>query len=349
MQKPILGLTLGDPCGVGPEIVVKALSRPQVHEVCVPYVIGHRAVVEDAARIVGAGATIFHADPSGLDGGEAPAPGRVGVIEPPEPYGGRVGEYGQVSAAAGEAAFAYVRHAVDLAAKGFLAGIVTAPLHKEALNRAGYAYSGHTEILADLTHTESPVMMLVVRTMRVAHVTTHVALKEVPQKISAARIVRVITLFDQALRDLGIARPKIAVAGLNPHSGEGGLFGDEEIVHIVPAVREAQSKGFDVTGPLPGDTVFVLQRAGRFDGVVAMYHDQGHIPVKLLGFEFDPAAGGGGAVRGVNVTLGLPVVRTSVDHGTAFDIAGKGIANEESMVDAILLGASLAGLQRPHG
>lgn len=359
MRKPRIGITIGDPYGIGPEIVVKSLTQREIYAHCVPYIIGHHDVIVDALRLVGfdmADVEVNAIDDLGPDPvpvdpepavldddiGDPSAPRRLWVVQPNQPFTGQVGRYGQVSQSAGAASVAAIERAVELALAGKIDAIVTAPIHKEAINLAGYAYSGHTEILADLTGVKSAVMMLVCGPMRVAHVTTHVALREVPNRITQQRIVRVITLFHEALQDLGITDPRIAVAGLNPHSGEGGLFGDEEERVIIPAIATAQNRGIDVSGPVPGDTVFVALRAGRYDGVVAMYHDQGHIPVKLMGFSVDPVTKDTTTVRGVNVTLGLPVIRTSVDHGTAFDIAGRGVANAESMVDALMLASDMA-------
>ncbi len=295
-----------------------------MREACQPVIIGTREILEQAAELLGR---------------EVPA---CPTIEPEAMLGLEPNRFGELSAAAGKAAFAYIEKAVSLALAGDVDAITTAPIHKEAINLAGYHYSGHTEILAALTATESVSMMLVCGQMRVAHVTTHVALEDVPSRITQPRVVKVIDLFHRALLDLGIDSPKIAVAGLNPHSGEGGLFGRQELDVIIPAVAAAVERGYDVEGPIPPDTVFVKMLAGHYDGVVAMYHDQGHIPVKLLGFTVDPDTGDFRSVEGVNVTLGLPIIRTSVDHGTAFDIAGTGKANEKSLVDAVLMAATMA-------
>jgi 4-phospho-D-threonate 3-dehydrogenase / 4-phospho-D-erythronate 3-dehydrogenase len=219
--------------------------------------------------------------------------------------------------------------------EGKARAIVTAPLNKEALNLAGHHYAGHTELLADLTGARDSAMLLAHGDFRVSHVTTHVALEDVPKRVTRQRIRRVLELTREALSQLGIARPRIAVAALNPHAGEGGIFGRHDIDVTAPLVADLASAGWDVEGPVPGDTVFVKMRGGRYDAVVAMYHDQGHIPVKLLGFTVDPETGAWTALSGVNVTLGLPIIRTSVDHGTAFDIAGTGRADEGSLIEAI--------------
>jgi 4-phospho-D-threonate 3-dehydrogenase / 4-phospho-D-erythronate 3-dehydrogenase len=247
-----------------------------------------------------------------------------------------------LSPGGGRFAYLAVERGVRLAEAGKVGAIVTAPLNKEALNLAGHAYAGHTEMLADLTGARDSVMMLAHGAFRVTHVTTHTALKDVPRKVTPERLRRVATLTENALRKLGVAAPRIAVAALNPHAGEGGLFGREDIDVTEPTVAALRAEGMDIRGPMPGDTIFVNLRAGRFDAVMAMYHDQGHIPVKLLGFAVDPETGDWSGLSGVNVTLGLPIIRTSVDHGTAFDIAGKGVASAQSLIEAIEFAASLA-------
>ena len=220
--------------------------------------------------------------------------------------------------------------------------VVTPPLAKEALHLAGQPYPGHTELLADLTGGKSPVMMLAHENFRVSHLTTHIPLEQVPARLTAERLRRVIDLTAEALRKLGLAEPRIAVAALNPHAGEGGILGRQDLDVTAPVVAEYQAQGRSVDGPVPGDTVFVKMRAGQYDAVVAMYHDQGHIPVKLLGFAVDPKTGKWEALSGVNITLGLSIIRTSVDHGTAFDIAGKGVASERSLIEAVDYAVELA-------
>ena len=246
--------------------------------------------------------------------------------------------FSQVDARAGKAAYEYIEKAVSYAMKEEIHAIVTAPLNKEALNLGGNHYPGHTEILGALTGQKDYSMMLVGGPLRVIHVTTHVAFSKVPELVKKERVLRVIKLADEALKMLGIAEPRIAVAGLNPHSGEHGLFGNEDEREIAPAVAEAKALGMDVTGPVPPDTVFYQAAIKHeFDMVVVMYHDQGHIPIKVLGFE-----------TGVNVTVGLPCIRTSVDHGTAFAIAGQGIADSRSMTESLLLGAQMAKVKFAH-
>jgi 4-hydroxythreonine-4-phosphate dehydrogenase len=237
---------------------------------------------------------------------------------------------GKASATAGKAGYEYVKRATELALAGTVGGIVTSAINKEALNAAGYRYDGHTGLLAELCGTRDVTMMLVARGLRVAHVSTHVSLREALDRVRPPRILRVLELLREGVQRLGIARPRLAVAGLNPHAGEGGLFGDEEARLIAPAIEEARAKGIDASGPYPGDTVFFRTLQGEFDGAVAMYHDQGHVAAKMLGIWL-----------GVNVTLGLPIVRTSVEHGTNFDMAGTGASDPRSLLGAIELAGTM--------
>jgi 4-hydroxythreonine-4-phosphate dehydrogenase len=254
---------------------------------------------------------------------------------------------GTVSAEAGRAAYEYIETAVHLCQAGRIDAIVTAPVNKEALAAAGVQHSGHTEILARLTNTKDFAMLLMGRELRVIHVTTHVALRRVPDLVTRERVGRVIRLAQQTMEGLGRPRARIAVCGLNPHAGEDGLFGDEEKTAITPAIEDARRDGLDVYGPLPADTLFSRARGGEFDIVVAMYHDQGHVPVKTLGFSYDDKSGAWTGLSGVNVTVGLPFLRVSVDHGTAFDRAWKGIANPESMLEAIEVAVRMLTAGRP--
>jgi 4-hydroxythreonine-4-phosphate dehydrogenase len=323
-----LAITMGDPAGIGPEIIAKACAalRPRLENGELRLrVIGHGSALRRAEILLGT-------TPIPLLGAERreAALGFLPAGEEREPV-----KVGEVSAEAGRFAYLAIKRAVALALAGKVDAIVTAPLNKEALNRAGYHYAGHTELLAELTGVRGSVMMLAHGPMRVSHVSTHVALEDVPKRLTPERLRHVVTLTRSALRDLGIPAPRIAIAALNPHAGEGGLFGRQDIDITMPAVAAFRREGMDVTGPVPGDTVFAKLRAGQFDAVVAMYHDQGHIPVKLLGFHVDPATGAWEALSGVNITLGLPVIRTSVDHGTAFDIAGTGRASETSLIEAV--------------
>ena len=333
-----VAITMGDPAGIGPEIILKAADRLQ-----------ERLARGDLAlTVIGCGRSYrATAQALGLPDRSVPiAADAVGAAPPlafieAGPAGAPIAT-GVVSAEAGRLAYNAIDIAVRLALSSAVGAICTAPLSKEALNLAGHHYAGHTELLAALTGVPDSVMMLAHGNMRVSHVSTHSALADVPRKLTPARLRRVVTLTDAALRAFGIARPRIAIAALNPHAGEGGLFGREDIDISTPTIAALRGDGFDVTGPVPGDTVFVKLRGGQYDAVVAMYHDQGHIPVKLLGFSVDPATGRWEALSGVNITLGLPIVRTSVDHGTAFDIAGQGIASETSLLEAIEVAMQLA-------
>jgi len=339
MSTPHLAITMGDPAGIGPEIIAKACTaladRIAAGDLRL-LVIGSGPAMERGRALVG-GVPI----PEVREEEEWPA---LAFLQA-GPEGAPIAP-GVLSEDAGRLAFQAVERGVRLAQSGRVGAIVTAPLNKEALNKAGYHYAGHTEMLAELTGVKSSVMLLAHGNMRVSHVTTHCALEDVPKRATPERIRLVLDLTQQALRNLGIEKPRIAVAALNPHAGEGGLFGRQDIDVTTPTIEQAVADGMDVVGPVPGDTVFVKLRAGQYDAVVAMYHDQGHIPVKLLGFHVDPATGKWDALSGVNVTLGLPVIRTSVDHGTAFDIAGKGIASERSLIEAIEYAEALAA-RRP--
>lgn len=315
-----LVLTMGDPAGIGPEIIAKAARQllPAVQAGTLALTVcGSAEALQRAEAQMGLSADAMYYQV--VDVGPVEAPWRTG----------------EVSAAGGEWAYRAVVRAVELVQAAEADAIVTGPLSKEALHLAGHAFEGHTELLAHLTGQRDAVMMLAHENMRVSHVTTHCALASVPGRITPVRLRRVFDVTLDALRALGIAQPRIAVCGLNPHAGENGVLGKEDDAIIAPVIREYQAKGETLSGPYPGDTVFIKLRAGQFDAVVAMFHDQGHIPVKLLGFNVDPATGQWQAISGVNITLGLPILRTSVDHGTAFDIAGTGVANADSLVDAI--------------
>jgi len=309
-ERPRLIVSAGDPAGIGPEVTVKALARPEVRA------LADLAVAGDPGQLVAT------AERLGL-----PAPERV------EPAGDAGGvRPGRLSAEGGAAAVAAVRRAVELVRAGVYDGLVTAPINKEAMRLAGFPWPGHTELLAELAGAADVRMLLVTDALRVVHVTTHRSLRSAIEAATRDRVLRTIELGAEGARRLGVARPRLAVAGINPHAGEGGLFGDEEAREIAPAVEAARAVGIEASGPWPADTLFWRAARGDFDLVVAMYHDQGHIPVKLGGFD-----------EGVNVTLGLPFARSSVDHGTAFDIAGRGIARWQSMAAAIRVGALLAG------
>ena len=336
---PRIGITMGDPAGVGPEITVKALAAPEVAASC-------RAVVVGSGDALAAAIELVHA-PLALHRVKAVedcryAPGTVECLDLANVDMASLPR-GAVSPEAGRAAYAYIETAVGLCQRRAIDGIVTAPINKEALAAAGHQHTGHTEILAKLSGTEDFAMLLMGKELRVIHVTTHVALRRVPELCTRERVGRVIALAQETMNFLGVARPRIAVCGLNPHAGEEGLFGDEEQREIGPAIESARGAGLDVHGPLPADTLFSRARGGEFDIVVAMYHDQGHVPVKTLGFTFDQKTGVWTGLSGVNVTVGLPFLRVSVDHGTAFDRAWKGLATPESMMEAIDVAVSMLG------
>ena len=330
-DKPVIAITMGDPGGIGPEIILKALNTRAVWDVCRSVVIGDMGVLHDAAGPLPMSThpRLAAVDGPETDSGDAAGVVDLGRVKPEELAIGRAEAY------AGRAVIAYIQRAVRYAMEGKVAAVVTAPINKETLKLAGSTYPGHTEMLADLTDTQDYAMMLVGGGLRVVLATIHCALRDVPGRISREGVLKSIRLADMACRDMGVEAPRIAVAGLNPHAGEAGIFGDEEIVHIGPACDEARGLGLDVTGPLPADTLFHKAHKGQFDVVVAMYHDQGLGPLKMLAFG-----------EAVNVTVGLPIIRTSVDHGTAYDIAGKGIADPSSLVEAIRLAAVMAGRRK---
>ncbi|WP_262297725.1 4-hydroxythreonine-4-phosphate dehydrogenase PdxA [Microvirga sesbaniae] len=327
MSLPTIAITMGDASGIGPEIIMKALARPDVREMCRPLVVGDAERLRLAGSIVGSSLTV-----NSLERPEHAryAPDEVECIDlkliP------RNHPFGRVSPVSGEGAFRFIERAVRLVEAGQADAICTAPLSKEALHAAGHKYPGHTELLAELTGTPEVSMMLVSPKLRVIHVTTHIGLIDAIARIEPGLVERVIERAQTTLVKAGIASPRIGVCGINPHAGENGLFGyGEEEQKIAPAVAACRARGWRVEGPLPADTLFFLAARGDYDMVVAMYHDQGHGPIKVLGLE-----------SGVNITVGLPVIRTSVDHGTAFDIAGKGIADEGSLVEALRQAADLA-------
>lgn len=327
MNKPVVGITMGDSAGVGPEIIMKALADPAIYEICRPFVIGDLAILRRARNFVRSDsqlARIAAPQEAGF---------RYGTIDCLDLQ--LVNEHspiGQVNAEAGHAAFMYVKKAIELANSGQIDAICTAPLNKEALHLAGHMYPGHTEILAALSGATDYAMMLSSPKLKVIHVTTHVGILDAVRMIEPNRVYTVIKLAHDTLSRAGIERPRIAVCGINPHGGENGLFGyGEEAIKVEPAVEKAQAEGMQVWGPLPADTLFYRAVRGDFDIVVAMYHDQGHGPIKVLGLE-----------SGVNITVGLPIIRTSVDHGTAFDIAGKGVADDSSLKEALRQAAELA-------
>ncbi|MGB8451985.1 MAG: 4-hydroxythreonine-4-phosphate dehydrogenase PdxA [Anaerocolumna sp.] len=330
---------MGDPAGIGPEITIKALSNSQIYERCAPIVIGDTSVLNKAKAIAGMPKIQIHSVKSVKEA--VFTFGTIDVLDM-----GLIDiqnlKTGTVTAMAGEAAFQYVKKVIELAMNHEVDATVTNAINKEAVNLAGHHYSGHTEIYAEFTGTKKYTMMLVHKNLRVVHVSTHVSLKEACNRVKRERILEVIEIANQACIGMGITSPVIGVAGLNPHCGENGLFGTEEITEIIPAIHDATEKGINAQGPIPPDSIFSKARGGYYDIVVAMYHDQGHIPLKVVGFVYNRDLKKWDAVEGVNITLGLPVIRTSVDHGTAFDQAWTGLASELSLVNAIDYAVSFA-------
>jgi 4-hydroxythreonine-4-phosphate dehydrogenase len=330
MNAPLIAVTMGDPAGVGPEIVAKTFADPDFRDENRALLVGDPKILERAAELLKLPLrvnTVSEPEEAAFE------PGTVDVLavgELPEDL-----PFGELDARAGDAAFRYLQRATQLASAGRVEAVATAPLNKEAMHLAGHEYPGHTEILAELTGTEDYAMMLVTDELKVIHVSTHVSLREAIERVRTDRELAVIRLAHASLRKLGVENPKVAVAGLNPHAGENGLFGTEDLEYIAPAVEEAKEEGIEASGPWPPDTVLMRARRGEFDVVVVQYHDQGHIPVKLMGFD-----------TGVNVTVGLPFFRTSVDHGTAFDIAGSGKADHASLRAALDLARKLSAAER---
>ncbi len=330
-NKPILAITMGDPAGIGPEIIVEALTLTETYEKCNPSVTGDADVMELRVRQLGS-ALSNHAVSSVSDA--LFEHGTIDVFDL-QCIDMETFEMGKVAAQCGHAAFISVTKAIELAMAGEVDGTVTAPLNKEALNLAGHHYDGHTEIYAHFTNTKKYAMLLADEFMRVIHVSTHVPLRVACDMVKKQRIIDVTELIADACQQFGIDNPKIGIAGLNPHASDGGLFGDEERLEITPAVEELRARGFNAEGPVPPDTLFAKAKCGKYDGCVAMYHDQGHIPFKVVGFNWDKETGKMSTAKGVNITLGLPIIRVSVDHGTAFDVAGKGIASPDAMLLSI--------------
>lgn len=335
LRKPVLAITMGDPGGIGPEIIAKALAHADVYEQSRPLVIGERRALEDAVRITRVPLEVRSVD-------AAPAESHAGTIDLLDLANIDIQQVGRarVCAEVGRAAYEYLERAAQLALGHEVGAIVTAPLNKEALSEAGWVGIGHTELLARFAGVpdKSVAMMLASNRLRVVHVSTHVSLRRAIELVTPERIVTTARLAGETARDIVGHDPHIAIAGLNPHAGEHGLFGSEEEEFIEPAITQLHAEGWHVSGPVSPDTVFLRAASGDYDAVVAMYHDQGHIPSKFAGFDDT-----------VNVTLGLPIVRTSVDHGTAYDIAGTGKANEANMLAAIQLAAQMAANREARG
>ena len=326
-DKPAIAITMGDPCGIGPEVVVKALSDPRVYASCRPLVVGNTYAMERAVELTGSSLRINETDDPSAAGVD---PRVVDVLDihnlNPEDI-----TVGRISPACGKAAMEWVTRAGELAVAGAVAGLATAPLNKEAASLAGYESIGHMELLQELTGSKTVATMLMAKNLRVVHLTTHRSLRLACDYVKKPRILDFLQLTHDSFVTWGFPHPRIGAAALNPHGSDGGLLGNEEADEIAPAVAEARDRGIDVTGPVPADVIFHQAIQGKYDAVLAMFHDQGHIPVKVYGFE-----------ESITANLGLPFVRTSVDHGTAFDIAGKGIASEVSMLESIRLAVSLA-------
>ena len=329
--KPYVAITMGDPAGIGPEVTAKALRDRQVYEKCRPFVIGSAAAMEDASRLIGDGPRVHVVQ--ALEEVQSQY-GTVDVLEIENLDYGAIAQ-GQVSAAAGKASVEWVLKAGELASSRQVQAVVTAPINKEASSLAGYKDIGHMEIFQSQTGAREVATMLIARTLRVVHLTTHRSLRVACDYVTKDNVLAKIKLTDASFRKWGFPTPRIGVAALNPHASDGGLLGDEEEKQITPAVEEARAQGIDATGPVPPDTIFTQAISGSYDAVLAMYHDQGHIAIKVHDW-----------ARSISVNLGLPFIRTSVDHGTAFDIAGKGVAHHESMLESIRVAVSLASESR---
>jgi 4-hydroxythreonine-4-phosphate dehydrogenase len=329
MRKPLIAITMGDPTGIGPEIIARALADPEILDICRPLLLGDRGAMERAVAVTGEDLELRRVN--AVPHGEEFSHGVIHLL-PLSSLTPAEMEYGKPGIAAGEAVYRYIAEAARLCLTGDCDAMATGPISKEALNRAGHHYPGHTELLAELTGTKDYVMMLAGERLKVTLVTIHEALKDVPRLLTIEKVLTTIRITHHDLHRYFRRNPRIAVLALNPHCGEGGLFGDEEERIIGPAVRAAREEGIDAAGPLSADTLFHFAVQGKYDAVVCMYHDQGLIPLKLIHFD-----------DGVNVTLGLPIIRTSVDHGTAYDLAGTGKASERSMCAAIRMAAEMAG------
>ena len=331
IMKPIIAITMGDPAGIGPEIIIKALSLKETYEKCRPLVTGDANIMQWAVDNMQSELKIH----------------RISSVKEARFELGTIDVYdlacidmstfqpGVLQNQCGHAAFISVTTAIQLAMDNEVDATVTAPLNKEALHNSGHNFDGHTEIYAHYTNTKKYAMLLADEHLRVIHVSTHVPLRVACDRVKKDRIIEVTELITDACKQFGIENPRIGIAGLNPHASDGGLFGWEEEKEITPAVKELQERGFNVDGPVPPDSLFAKARCGKYDGCVAMYHDQGHIPFKVVGFQWNKETGKMEAAKGVNITLGLPIIRVSVDHGTAFDVAGKGIASPDAMLLSI--------------
>jgi 4-hydroxythreonine-4-phosphate dehydrogenase len=327
-NRPIIAITMGDPSGIGPEIIIKALQSAEVTKICVPLVIGDRSALERAISVCDS--TLKIREIAAAEDARNVQVGNIPLLALSHLAKADMA-YGAPSVAAGDAVYRYICHAAQLCLDGQVAAMATAPISKEAMHRAGHDYPGHTELLAELCGTDNFVMMLAGDLLRVSLVTIHEALSDVPRLVTFDKVLKTIRITAAGVASLtGKESPKLAVLALNPHCGEGGKFGSQETEIIEPAVRAARQEGINAEGPLSADTLFHFVKQGGYDGVVAMYHDQGLIPLKMLHFD-----------DGVNITLGLPIVRTSVDHGTAYNLAGTGNASEKSLLAAIRMAAGM--------
>jgi 4-hydroxythreonine-4-phosphate dehydrogenase len=334
MTLPLIGITMGDPTGIGPEIIVKALSMDEPFQGCRPIVFGDREVLSRAIQIQSLSTTLEITEKIPEDGYLS---GKIFLL-PVSRLDITSLRFGQPDRGCGEAMVRYIEEAVKWATRGTLDAITTCPINKQAINAAGYLFPGHTELLGHLAQASPVAMMFLGSKWKIVLVTTHLPLKDVSRSITASRILSTLRLTDEGMKKyFGIPHPKMAVLGLNPHCGEGGLLGEEEKREVLPAIAEAKSLGMDVEGPFPADSFFSLSGRTVFDAVISMYHDQGLIPIKMLDFK-----------EAVNFTLGLPFIRTSVDHGTAYDLAGKGLADPTNLVKAVLTAANLSKLGRMY-
>jgi 4-hydroxythreonine-4-phosphate dehydrogenase len=341
---PIIAISMGDPASIGPEIAIKALLQEKIHAICKPVLVGDAAVFQQINERLQLGARLHIINSIGEAIFE---PGSIEVFDLQLM---NISELvlGEISASCGDASFKSVIKLIELAMAKEVDATVTGPINKKSINEAGHHFAGHTEIYAKYTGTKRYAMLLVEGNMKVIHVSTHVSLRQACDLVKKDRILEVTKLLHSGMLSLGATNLKIGIAGLNPHAGDNGLFGIEDDLEILPAVNEAKAMGYDVEGPVPPDTMFAKAATGYYGGVVAMYHDQGHIPFKLTGFKWNAEKNQMDSVQGVNITLGLPIIRTSVDHGTAFEIAGKGIASPDAMILAIESAVQLSAYRKQN-
>ncbi len=330
--RPILAITMGDAAGIGPEIAVKSFSEKSLYEKCRPILMGNSSIIEKQIKLLGLSLVINSV--SNVNDALFEY-GTIDIFEHSVDGGTDDIKFGEISSKSGDLAFRCIVNAIELALSKQVDATVTGPIHKAAINAAGHHFSGHTEIYAHYTNAKKYGMLLADEQLKVIHVSTHVSLREAIDLVKQTRIIDVSKLLYDSLIQMGYKNPKIGIAGLNPHAGDNGLFGNEDTDEILPAVESLRSMGIDAEGPIPPDTLFALANGGKYDGCVAMYHDQGHIPFKVVGFQWDKEKGTMKSVKGVNITLGLPIIRTSVDHGTAFEVAGKGVASADALNIAI--------------